>query len=274
MPDIDWLVCLADTCPGLGTACPPGFLSQSEYEMLAGLSFPKRRREWLLGRWTAKHLLRCSHRVYQSLSLDSITVGNDPDGAPYLDVTGEGRLAMSLSISHRQNRAFCALSPTVPPSIGADIEGVEPRDPAFVHDFFTEDEDRRVWACPPTRRDTLVTAIWSAKESVLKALRHGLRVDTRSVEVHHIAGIERGPSAAPWPPTKTWHPVQVRCTLPDCPHLRAWWQPLGNCVLTIAVLEPSPTLPGYPDSFGHSMQPASLMCVQHYENSQNWPPVL
>ncbi len=236
---IDWLTCLADDCPALGAARPPGFLSVSERGVLAGLRFPKRRREWLLGRWTAKQLLCRSHPTYRSLPLCAITVGNDSDGAPYLSVEGEGRLAMSLSISHRQDRAFCALSPTLPPRIGADLERVESRDPSFAHDFFTADEDTRVWACPPSKRDTLITAVWSAKEAVLKALRHGLRVDTRSVEILDVAGIEGDQPT--WPPAEAWHPVQVRCTLPGsyessipAPCVSAWWRPWQNYVLTIA----------------------------------------
>jgi 4'-phosphopantetheinyl transferase len=231
---IDWLTCLADDCPELGAGRPPGFLSAPEREVLAGLRLPKRRREWLLGRWTAKHLLQRSHQAYRLLSMPAITVGNDPDGAPYLSVQGEGRLAMSLSISHRHDRAFCALSPTLPPSIGADLERIEPRDPAFVHDFFTTDEDARVWACPPSRRDTLITVVWSAKEAVLKALRYGLRVDTRSVEILHVTGLEESPATIQWPPSQMWYEIRTRCTLPDTAPLCAWWRPQGDYVLALA----------------------------------------
>lgn len=234
---IDWLICLADDCPELGAGHPPGFLSAFEREMLAELRFPKRRREWLLGRWTAKCLLQRCHPAYGSLTPQAITVGNDPDGAPYLSIEGEGRLAMSLSISHRSDRAFCALSSTLPPAIGADLERVESRDPAFVHDFFTVDEDRRVWACPPSRQDTLITVIWSAKESVLKALRHGLRVDTRSIEICHVAGLEGAQADMNKPPDQTWYEVQIRCTLPDSGSLHGWWQPWEDHVLTIATRE-------------------------------------
>jgi 4'-phosphopantetheinyl transferase len=255
---IDWLTCLADDYPELGAERPPG-LSALEREALAVLLFPKRRREWLLGRWTAKRLLQRCQPAYRSLPLQAITVGNDADGAPYLSVEEEGRLAMSLSISHRDDRAFCALSPTLPPSIGADIERIEPRDPAFVHDFFTTDEDARVWTCPPSRRDTLITVVWSAKESVLKALRHGLRVDTRRVEIVHVAGIEgnetiagfpSGGCPSVWPPPdETWHEIQIKCAPglwpggpepsadsppPDTVPISAWWRPWEDYVLTIA----------------------------------------
>jgi 4'-phosphopantetheinyl transferase len=231
---IDWLTCLADDCPGLGADHPPGFLSAPERQALAELSFLKRRREWLLGRWTAKCLLQRCQPAYRACALHAISVGNDDDGAPYLSVEGTGRLAMSLSISHRDDRAFCALSPTLPPSVGVDLERIEPRDPAFVRDFFTAGEDARIWACPPVRRDTLVTVVWSAKESVLKALRHGLRVDTRSVEILHVTGLENVRAAAQPPLKEAWYNVQIRCALPGTAPIHAWWRPWGGYVLTMA----------------------------------------
>jgi len=258
LSQIDWLVCTTDpaaTAAGsaseafaseieaaaegcLEEEAPPSpwllsVLSPAERATLAGKRYPKRRREWLLGRWTAKHLLRHACPEYASLPLSEITVGNDPDGAPYLAVEGHGRLALSLSISHRNDHAFCALlSPSsfVPAAqtvVGADIERVEPRDPAFVHDFFTAREAEHVWTAPDALRDTLVTVIWSAKEAVLKALHLGLTVDTRSVEIVHVAGIDT-------PPLDPWAPIQVCCTLPDIPPLSAWWRPHADYVLTLA----------------------------------------
>jgi 4'-phosphopantetheinyl transferase len=207
-------------------------LSAPERKVYAGLAYPKRRREWLLGRWTAKRLLRLSLPRYGELSLRAITVGNDPDGAPFLSVDGEGRLPMSLSISHRQDRAFCTLSPSAAPLIGADIELIEPRDPVFVHDYFTIREAQLVQCCPPSARDTLVTVIWSAKESVLKTLRLGLRADTRRVEIQGVGGIETASPASD--DEGEWRQVQVRSTLPGADHLHAWWRPDGAYVLTIA----------------------------------------
>jgi 4'-phosphopantetheinyl transferase len=232
----------------------PDFLSASERKTYAGLRFPKRRHEWLLGRWTAKQLLQRSLERYRGLPLPAISVSADPDGAPYLSVDGEGRLPASLSISHRSGRAFCALSPGVSPSIGVDIERIEPRAAAFVNDFFTEGEAARVWASPESSRDTLVTVIWSAKEAVLKALREGLRMDTRAVEIGHVPGLE-----VPLLPTTTvrpqphlskrhvgdaatvgerWRPITVACDAPGVLRFAAWWCPDGDSVLTMAAAWP------------------------------------
>ena len=244
---IYWHMCPAQECAGNG-ATRPDFLSAVEFKTYQGLRFPKRRHEWLLGRWTAKQLLRHSLASYEGLPLEAISVANDPDGAPYLAVEGEGRLPVSLSISHRAGRAVCALSPAASPSIGVDLEYVETRAPAFVNDFFTAEESARVWACPDPLRDTLVTVIWSAKEAVLKALREGLRLDTRAVEIAHVAGLEDDTGAADVDVTlqrvgsgladEQWHPVTVSCAVPGVLRCAAWWCPDGDSVLTAAAVWP------------------------------------
>ncbi len=248
---IYWYLCPAQECVpgGQGT---PHFLSPSERRTYDRLRFPKRRNEWLLGRWTAKQLLKRCLNGYEELALTAISVGADPDGAPYLSVQGEGRLPASLSISHRGGRAVCALSPALSPAIGVDLERVEPRSSAFVEDFFTSEEAARVWAYPVERRDTLVTAIWSAKEAVLKAFREGLRIDTRAVEVRHVAGLDVEGASVPEEllpalglhrvdeeaASADWRPVQIQSAVPGALRIAAWWQPEGDSVLTMAAVWP------------------------------------
>jgi 4'-phosphopantetheinyl transferase len=235
---IHWLVLPASACPDDVAQRSPGFLTAAERRVLAQLAFAKRRHDWLLGRWTAKCLLKRSLAAYRERPLAEIAVHNDPDGAPYLTVQGQGRLPLSISISHRDDRAFCALSTQA--IVGADIERVETRTPAFVEDFYTHGEAARVWACPPPERDTLVAVMWSAKEAVLKALRHGLRVDTRTVEIGHVEGIESGPvpplSNAHPAPSGSWRRLHVATTLEYTPPLAAWWAVSGEHVLTLAAL--------------------------------------
>jgi 4'-phosphopantetheinyl transferase len=226
---------------------PAAFLSAVERETLGALHYRKRRREWLLGRWTAKQLLVRARPQYAGLPLADISVCNDPDGAPYLSLVDRGRLPLSLSISHRDDRAFCALAPLAPAipefAIGADIERVEARAPAFVRDFFTLEEAERVWQCPEAMRDTFVTVLWSAKEAVLKVLRLGLTVDTRRVEIVRVGGIE--PSARTRvPPTlpRSWAEVEIRSTLSDAASFIGWWRSAGAYVLTLAA-SVHPTFP-------------------------------
>ena len=71
---------------------------------------------------------------------------------------------------------------------GCDVERIERRDPGFVRDYFTPEEVLVVAACPEDERDLVTTLLWSAKESALKALRQGLRRDTRSVRADYRRG--------------------------------------------------------------------------------------
>jgi 4'-phosphopantetheinyl transferase len=157
--------------------------------------------------------------------LEAIVVASDADGAPRLvlpyAVQGEPQ-APTLSLSHRAGAAFALLADDGALEVGADIELIEQRDRAFAQDFFTADELAQI-AAVRAPQDLVVTAIWSAKEAALKALRLGLRVDTRSVSVRLTLGPER-----------RWLPFQVKCANLDGGPLcfEGWWQWRGSFVLT------------------------------------------
>ncbi len=168
---------------------PPGLLHPSEQARLDTLRVLKRRRDWLLGRWTAKHLVQqyLGESSPTLRPLSQIVIQADPDGAPFaaLGVSSDGssavmsRLPLSLSISHSGDRSFCALIDEPGEQVGADLEMIEPREPALATQFFAPDELLYLQGVLPECYDAAVTAIWCAKESVLKALRTGLRTDTR-----------------------------------------------------------------------------------------------
>ncbi len=177
---IHWLVQSASSLPD---PLPPGVLSGGEAATLAGLVLPKRRADWLLGRLTAKQLVQSYlQKADQGTPpLDAIAIAADPNGAPYAGLHG-ARLPLSLSISHSHGTAFCALVDAAGgASLGCDIEQIERRDAAFGRDFFTTHEQAQAATAPDP--DAALTALWSAKEAVLKALREGLRLDTRQVEI-------------------------------------------------------------------------------------------
>jgi len=196
MTPIHWLVQSMDDCPGLNDGvAPEGLLCAREQARLDELTVLKRRRDWMLGRWTSKRLLQSvlAAEGEPPLPLASMLIGNDPDGAPYAAWAGLGtdagepqRMPVSLSISHSNGVALCAvadLQQMAGVTVGADLERVEPREPPFVSDFFAADEIALIRSVEGDRAeyDRMVTAIWSAKEAVLKALREGLRIDTRAV---------------------------------------------------------------------------------------------
>jgi 4'-phosphopantetheinyl transferase len=164
-------------------------LSPREQRVLAGLHVFERRRDWMLGRWAAKRALRAAGD-YLSGNLDDLDdsileIIAAPDGAPEAWIEGR-RAPVTISLSHRGGTGACLLA-GVGMLVGCDLELVEPRAPVFAGDWFTEGELQLVAGARPEQRDLVVTLIWSAKESVLKAVRQGLRLDPRDVEVRLAA---------------------------------------------------------------------------------------
>jgi len=158
------------------------WLSDREREVLAGLTVIKRRSDWRLGRWTAKCLVRAQlDRRFGIHEYGDIEVRAAPDGAPDVYVRGEVA-PVTLSISHSNGVALCALA-VCEMRLGCDTELIEARTEAFVADYFSSEERGVVARMPIWHRPLAATLIWSAKESVLKARRVGLRHDTRSVVV-------------------------------------------------------------------------------------------
>ena len=156
------------------------WLSEKERSILGGLRFEKRRNDWLLGRWTAKQAI-CASQLRPEPVLAALEIIAAEDGAP--EAFWESEPAnVSISISHSNARSFCAVGPSGV-SMGCDLERVEPRDDLFFSDYFTAKE---MMLCnnAPVEKALAVNLIWSAKESMLKAMREGLRRDTRSVQVH------------------------------------------------------------------------------------------
>ena len=179
------------------------WLSPNERDVLAGLTVLKRRSDWRLGRWTAKCLLRS--RLDAQFSIrghGDIEVRAAADGGPVVDI--HGKLApVTLSISHSNGLGLCALVESET-SLGCDTELIEPRTAAFVSDFFSSEERDVVSRTQAGDRPFVETLIWSAKESVLKALRVGLRRDTRSVVVDVAGGFRHGEDL--------WQRFTARCT--------------------------------------------------------------
>ena len=163
------------------------WLSSEEHRHLAKLRIERRRRDWLLGRWTAKSaLLQSPYFLGSGTAPEDLTVWQAADGAPEAMYRGRA-LPVTLSISHRSGRGLCVLAPEAL-LVGCDLETVEARSPAFLQDYFTPDEQTALRAAPTNDRDRIATLFWAAKESALKALRLGLRADTRRIQAELPVG--------------------------------------------------------------------------------------
>lgn len=199
------------------------FLAPSERERLAGMKFERRRHSWLLGRRAAKNLLRAM--LPGVLDLSEIQIENEAGGAPFAQVDG---LPVSgcLTISHREEWALAAYTAHTGLQIGADLEIVPAESPDFLEDYLSSGELETAARLAGRERAWWMILCWSAKEAVLKALRIGLRADTRSVELLAYAGGQPG----------AWTPLPARSSLPGTEDLRLWWQAEGDLVLTLAAV--------------------------------------
>ena len=174
-------------------------LSARERDTLAALRLPPRRTDWRLGRWTAKRAVRAWLANDVNGGGELVEILAAPDGAPEAFLAAHP-VPLALSLSHRDGVAVCAVAPGGT-AIGCDLEAVETRQDVFAEDWFTAQELTVVRSAPPSRRDLVTTLVWSGKESALKAVRAGLRLDTRDVVVH----LPESPGQAPL----QWEPFTV-----------------------------------------------------------------
>jgi 4'-phosphopantetheinyl transferase len=211
-----------------GCEVPEGsdWLTPDESGVCQSLRLPARRADWRLGRWTAKRA--AALWLGEELPAGLLSIRPSPEGAP--EVYRNGAPApLTLSYSHRAGRAACAVAPAGT-ALGCDLELIEPRSAAFVEDFFTPAECALVAAAPAADRPLLANLIWSAKESALKALRTGLRLDTWEVEVRLGHGTCRG-----------WSDLAVHRAVTG-QTFRGWWRREGDWVVTVAAA-PAPEAP-------------------------------
>jgi 4'-phosphopantetheinyl transferase len=162
------------------------WLGVDETVRLSAMRFPKRRDDWRLGRWVAKRALSLTmdlptHPRILKKTMKRIEIRAAPSGAPEV-FFDEQPAAVTISLSHRAGIAACAVAMSRV-AVGCDLEMAEPRSAAFVADYFTLEEQALIAHAPAADQPRLVALLWSGKESALKALREGLRLDTRTVIV-------------------------------------------------------------------------------------------
>ena len=230
------------------------WLCANESLRLRDMRFAKRRADWRLGRWTAKCAVAAYlGRLIETGFLSAIEIRQSISGAPQVVLGDDSRVA-SISLSHRSGTAMCAVGGPGT-ALGCDLETIEPRTDAFLADYFTLEEQRLVCHAPAPDRAALVALLWSAKESALKALHQGLRLDTRSLKVSVLSPEQTssdclpespGMSAQPSPTSAGacsqdhWFRLQVQY-LNGGRTFHGWWKWTGDRVWTLVA--ESPLLP-------------------------------
>lgn len=222
------------------------WLSANEVNHLRTLRFAKRRADWLLGRWTAKNAVATYlGRSAEPEALADIEVRPQASGAPRAFSRDEPA-PVSISLSHRAGLGACTVAPSVV-LVGCDLEIAEPHSNAFLTDYFTPEEQAVVVRAEPADRVWLLSLFWSAKESAVKALGEGLRLDTRHLTVkfpeaahcNNDDGLQSGRSRDSFH-RNCWNPIQVHKINGQI--LDGWWNRTGTVVRTVIVV-PARELP-------------------------------
>ncbi len=158
------------------TNLPPAdtLLSPQEQAYFKTLRFPKRRDEWLGGRFALKQVVA---RVLRVADLTRLEVLPQESGKPKLLVEGNP-VRLAYSITHSNGFAVAAAS-MQDKFIGIDLEKIEHRIEAWKNDFFHPSE-------LTADGDDFLTALWTQKEALVKLLGTGLSL--RSNEVCCING--------------------------------------------------------------------------------------
>jgi 4'-phosphopantetheinyl transferase len=182
--------------------------------------------DWRLGRWTAKPVIAAYLKLPAELStLADVEIRATSSGAPVVFLH-DHPAPVALSLSHRCGMALCTVgAPEL--SFGCDLELVEPRSQAFVADYFTPSEKSLIERAPEEERQQLTTLLWSAKESALKTLRVGLRLDTTCVAVNLT---DTGPPPLSADPDG-WRPLQVSYL--GAHNFTGWWRLRDHMIRTI-----------------------------------------
>jgi 4'-phosphopantetheinyl transferase len=242
MMDVSWMEQTEANLPGAND-----WLSAGEKLRLDGMRFAKRHADWRLGRWTAKRALAAYLNLpTDPASLATIEIRPALSGAPEVFLTNQPA-EVAISLSHRAGVAACVVT-LAGAELGCDLEIVEPRSDAFIADCFAAEEQELIARTPVAERTLLVALLWSAKESALKALRAGLRLNTRSVIVRPALWRPvRSPEdpALAFPVSSApdrWQPLQVVHEGGQAFH--GWWQNTGDLVRTMVAC-PSPAPPTF-----------------------------
>lgn len=158
------------------TTLPPAddILSLQEHAYYQTLRFPKRRMEWLGGRFALKRL---AARALGLADIKQLEVLPQESGKPKL-LAGGQPAPLAYSITHSHGFAVAAVSADEK-FIGIDLEKIEHRITAWKNDFFHPSE-------LTADGDEFLTALWTQKEALVKLLGTGLSL--RSNEVCCING--------------------------------------------------------------------------------------
>jgi 4'-phosphopantetheinyl transferase len=155
-------------------------LTQGEWDRVDGFGSEKRRREFALGRATARALLA----DHLAVAASDVPLRVAPDGAPELD---GGSLHLSIAHAATSERTLAAAA-TAPHPVGVDLEVIRPRRPDLYR-FVLHPDEYGLLDTLPHDHDAAQVLVWTLKEAALKAMRTGFRVSPKKLRLAVEPGV-------------------------------------------------------------------------------------
>lgn len=155
------------------------YLHPKEQEYFSMLKFEKRKRSYLMGRYTAKKAISA---FADEENLKSILIQKGVFDQPV--ATCSSKQNIQVSITHCEDfGAAIAFHEALP--MGIDIEKVDPNRSNVIEAQMTDEEKRLVKVLPYTT-DIAYTLFWTAKESISKILKTGLTTPFNVYEINKV----------------------------------------------------------------------------------------
>lgn len=165
------------------------WLHPSELKIYSAFRYVKRRNDWILGRWTAKNLVRDS--CFRDRKLSELAVLPGQNRAPFVYLNEEPQSCI-VSISHSHGHSLCVSTDSTL-QLGCDLEKVVQRSRAFMKDYFSLKEHQLFSSGSHNLEEQLYyTLLWSSKEALMKATRKGLSMHPLKIEVFDIVHLNEG----------------------------------------------------------------------------------
>ena len=147
-------------------------LTRDEQAQIEGFGSEKRRREFALGRATARTLL--AERL--AVAAPDVPLRVAADGAPELE--GGLRVSIAHAATPEQTIAVAAVGER---PLGVDLEPIRPRRPDLYRFLLHPDEYDMMDRLGD--HDAAQVLIWTLKEATLKAMRTGFRVSPKKLRL-------------------------------------------------------------------------------------------
>lgn len=150
------------------------WLTEGERQFFSGFTLPKRRLEWLGGRFAAKiSLLDLLKNGNPALGADRLEILPDHAGRPHL-ASLDTDLPEKISVSISHSGGYAAALAVLDRPCGLDIQHLSPALEGIKERFCTAAERRLLQGCPKLAEHNKIeqlALLWSAKEAFRKVPR-------------------------------------------------------------------------------------------------------